>query len=813
MADDTKGTNLLESALKALSVPGGVTRRAVAEIMDPKLRKRGSFLDIITGEEDFTAREFLDTVEDKTGLRTKTGNAVADFGIELAADIVTSPDSVFGLPAKLSRVSKLSKGLSPLKRKMLERGITGGTIGAAAINEDDDFLTAGKKLATGVAIGGLSAPVVKGAGKLFGTLGDAAVEGVISKANPELYADIKKTFPDLSIGEAFKRSRSDLKKLRKFETAFVRGRSMAEENLTAPELEIYDDIINRAFTKSTNLREDMFQAAKKEAEELGVKMPKEKLQKITEKVNTEIGEQVDGTFAKMIAEAGGDLQKIAEIENVEKGVNKFRASNQHLIKLYNNATKQSNELAGFDFHTVNIKEFTDDVAEEVTEEGLKKSREGFQKLGVVDDVDTAGLTREQARAIGAKRYAMAFAEKKTKDAIKIITAIQDAVPTDASFASANKFLKGYDQFIQFLKTNHLATGYSWVTTNVPDNIIRAYLANGPKTAAKVAGQSLLGFATAPATFKPLGAAVGATAGFASADEDDELSDILLKMTMGGAAGLAGAKVLAEPLEKLTKSQTITKLMKAFDPKTGLKHMDFDDEYLEAAAQMGAIDSNKFIDSMKLINEDEALFKVLKTPAQQEEIIRMMNEEGILSKGIRAHSDFFWNKFGIGSLGSATEGSARAILFKDATESLLDQYKGASKAMKRWGPRDIQRRVEFIRADIAKTRRKVTDRDIGILGAHQAMVRARNIVNDTFFDYQNVSLFEQSVMKRIFPYWTFFSRNFDFWLNKAFDPNQVGKVSDVSKVLTNLGDNPTDDERLGIPDFALKQGARVVGREN
>jgi hypothetical protein len=87
-------------------------------------------------------------------------------------------------------------------------------------------------------------------------------------------------------------------------------------------------------------------------------------------------------------------------------------------------------------------------------------------------------------------------------------------------------------------------------------------------------------------------------------------------------------------------------------------------------------------------------------------------------------------------------------------------------------------------------------------------KAKDITNDTFFDYSNVNEFERAVMKRVFPFWTFFSRNAEFWINKAFDPETAGNVAIARKLDTNLGRPLTEKEKEGAPDFLLKRGARV-----
>ena len=84
--------------------------------------------------------------------------------------------------------------------------------------------------------------------------------------------------------------------------------------------------------------------------------------------------------------------------------------------------------------------------------------------------------------------------------------------------------------------------------------------------------------------------------------------------------------------------------------------------------------------------------------------------------------------------------------------------------------------------------------------------ATRITNSTFFDYGNISAFEDKVMKRLFPYWTYFSRNLAQW------PDLIAKnpsrFVNLNKTILNLGRKPTDRERRGIPEYLLKTGTRV-----
>jgi hypothetical protein len=97
----------------------------------------------------------------------------------------------------------------------------------------------------------------------------------------------------------------------------------------------------------------------------------------------------------------------------------------------------------------------------------------------------------------------------------------------------------------------------------------------------------------------------------------------------------------------------------------------------------------------------------------------------------------------------------------------------------------------------------------LMAANQVKRMASQIVKDTFFDYRHVTAFEQSVMKRIMPFYTFFSRNVPYWLKSATDYTKIRKVQLLPKARAQIGRQLTEEEYAGMPPYIKEQAPRYL----
>jgi hypothetical protein len=97
----------------------------------------------------------------------------------------------------------------------------------------------------------------------------------------------------------------------------------------------------------------------------------------------------------------------------------------------------------------------------------------------------------------------------------------------------------------------------------------------------------------------------------------------------------------------------------------------------------------------------------------------------------------------------------------------------------------------------------------LMAANQVKRMSAQIVKDTFFDYRHVTAFEQSVMKRVMPFYTFFSRNVPYWLKSATDYTKIRKVQLLPKARAQVGRQLTEEEYAGMPAYVKEQAPRYL----
>lgn len=91
--------------------------------------------------------------------------------------------------------------------------------------------------------------------------------------------------------------------------------------------------------------------------------------------------------------------------------------------------------------------------------------------------------------------------------------------------------------------------------------------------------------------------------------------------------------------------------------------------------------------------------------------------------------------------------------------------------------------------------------------------AAQISKDTFFDYQEtIGHFEQAVMKRFLPFYSFYKLNAQFYGNMLLDPKQMGRLSKVQAGFDNIGETVDNEEMEGIPSYFKNQNPRSLGRD-
>ena len=92
-------------------------------------------------------------------------------------------------------------------------------------------------------------------------------------------------------------------------------------------------------------------------------------------------------------------------------------------------------------------------------------------------------------------------------------------------------------------------------------------------------------------------------------------------------------------------------------------------------------------------------------------------------------------------------------------------------------------------------------------------QAADITKKTFFDYGDVTYFEKAVMKRIFPFYSFYSKNLPYWMDAITNPKKAGRVLAFEKGVSGIGENPTEKDKMGFTDFVGSARPRLLGKKN
>lgn len=815
MPKSKQETTVVEDVIKAVSVPGSATRASIISGLETYMGRESSpdYQDIFMGRKEVTPSDLVNYIEDISGFDMTAGERnpmmntgvenAANFGRDILVDIFTSPDSLISWPAKAAKIAPAFKALSKVKQKAIERGMVGATLGALSIQDDDDFLEAFGKISTGAGIGAGGSALIGTSrkaglvGKAFEKVQETIVDPVVEKGSKAFRLakdETKRTVKGFS--QASKVSAEATSRIEKWKTLY--------KNETSKVYNEYADIL-----KSKGLNDIQIDDKLKEFDE-AIAVRFGDTIRIRNTAKKGLARRYDDLMRKKIAEdpkradeitkgftdnrqaydewAHSKATKIAnnkvmlDMESKLNDPDLFTAIVEHtkkndkLVDILKKETKA--EFIPIKMHTIDFRNLSEAAGKDLGEE-LGIVTVG-PKMRATSDVQTVSgaVTRDQAIELGANRYANLFLDKTEKEARQLLGDLYSSKVQGSVFETFKKFSKGeadggevlmatidgYDKMLRYVKTKHLTTGTSWVMNNYVDNVIKAYVSRGIDPAVKVA------------TGVPM-------------------------QTLEAL----GNKLSAGALRRFTKKNTLEKFIKNFDIERGVAKIPYDERLLQAAADYGAIDSTKILDHLEMAQQAEGILKLKIGDDAVEEILNTAAARGKAGKALDAIQKKLWNT--TGAYGSAIESSSRYILFKDAFDSLIDDYPDLSKYLKGKKGVDLDNRIGELLDKPTATGFKGK----AYAQLNQALKSASAITNDTFFDYQNINAFERHIMKRIFPYWTFFAKNSQFWADKAFDPETVGRVSKAFTPIRAAGRRPTEKQRKGMPDYVLKKGARRYGR--
>jgi len=263
---------------------------------------------------------------------------------------------------------------------------------------------------------------------------------------------------------------------------------------------------------------------------------------------------------------------------------------------------------------------------------------------------------------------------------------------------------------------------------------------------------------------------------------------MMKLGVKRGAGVA--------FDQLPVSKTFRKLFKMTSPNNGFKHLDVADESIYLANKVGVLDTNFFDDMLKRTGSETRLAKLNAILAKTEnpddilKIKKMIKKEtpGKIAKTIEGYQNVLNNT--VGRYGRTVENGARVSFFNDIVNHRIAKNKNLLKIVKEKGILNVHESIPEIR---------------------QIIDDAKDLTNETFFDYSNLSAFEEKVLKRIVPFYSFYSKNLAFYL-REIENNGAGILKTV-RAIRSTGRAPTEEERKGIPDWMLDSFYRISNDGN
>ena len=835
----TPDKSAFEKILTGIGKPGSLSRKAISNTLFD-IGTDATNEGILKGKQEYTPRQFIDDIGEKYGIDLEFGekgnkklvDKVLNFATEVAVDVVTDPLTLLGTGvAKVAAPIAKGLNLGAKGQKVLQTAMVGGALGAAT---GDDAGESVFNAALGAATFGVGPKLLRLGGTSFlKNFGDPAMDFAYKSLNPEVFEKAK-----MGYTEAVKSVKSSMeefgymaRQIRETDNALgfstlgpedsrklqevinssyssqVAKRNQLERNIFEQRLGIdlgSEFKVNGQLVDPANLKDSGF-----------IQMRRGKKGKIGDRVIvTKYG---DDEWAKLVDVNGkGDFKIVAKNKNMNKlmpkdknsftMVESFEAFNDtpsihfglgnksgkrafdFTQKELNQLTRKSNVYVG-KLVDEQLAKIGDDVLTENVWNWRKRNRKvmdmhneharklkgddyigiepiDFHTLEVKPKVDmTKGVTYDGIQEGFVKRSSSApiqqsglsFQEvnaieaerffknslSKTEKEAFRIVEGVNHVKAGATEEGLKAFAGTYDKFTNFLKQQHLTFNHSWLVNNFTENTVKAYFTGGTKNAWKTL------------------------------------------LAQGNAALRNSSDDMVRDLLRLSDPNGLS--------KAGIK---FENELAEVALDHGAITEGFFKEAF---DKDQISKELLMAKVGPEEATKIMMEaanKGNLAKVTEGYSDFLGAT--VGRTGTLMENASRATTFKHHVGAILD----SDELLKSVGfLGDSKKAKAIIKKHGHKQAQEVMP---SLKGMYE---EASRVTNDTFFDYGNISVFEQKVMKRIFPYWTYFAKSLPQW------PELIAKnperFTNLTKLQTNIGRAPTDRERQGLPDYLLDKAVRIT----
>ena len=793
--------------------------------------------DILHGRSRFEARDLVKSAEKKSGLDLSFGQEgsestfdnIANTAVDLGLYFTLSPTAALtgGVSKAIGEAAK-ARGLSAAGTQALQGAGTGTIIGALS---GDDMGDAAIGALAGAGIGGLAFPVGKAVAGMAGKAGNKLVDRIAAGYNPEIFSEVvdgkivkKMRYSDAK--EVYKNAQNRLSTVE--DKIRQEGSALGLYDLGKVESAEMKEYLDSAYSMQMKHRnklelDAMLSRAKVEDIDVGrlsefVDPSKIKTYQTSRFGNRVYGDRVIDTGDGLLVSVNGSakLKPVAK-EMRNKLLKQYEGIGMKEVDLLSDEAKAHGLLDADGIAHQNVRTGAEElgklteqsntfigklVDEELSIEGkrhLKPLVDSWRKLNrkIVDEhnqyrklidpdhVDVVpidfhmlevkaldpkaldassdalkrmkpgfhrriseeimpnDLTLQEMMKREAELSYKSMLSKSEMQAKRIVDSVLDKVKNNPDGDPFISALNAFDALTSFLKKQQLTFNHSWVVNNFSDNLIKAYMSGGVGNALDVAAMQ--------------------TKALFRRETSDIMRDIL----------------------KLTDPSTIK-------PKA----LQFESDIVKKALEHGVADKGFFgeLFDKQLLSKEMLATKY--GTKEADAMVEAMNAAGDPKAAYEAYNRMLYNT--IGRSGQQIETASRITTFKNVAKDILADD---DKLMALGVASDSSAIKKLLKNGSVEDAIKI---DPTIDNVYR---EASRITNEAFFDYGNVNAFEQSFMKRIFPYYTFFSRNMNYWGQQlAENPDKVGRMLSLYK---SLGREPTDRERAMTPDYMLDQAVRIA----
>lgn len=244
--------------------------------------------------------------------------------------------------------------------------------------------------------------------------------------------------------------------------------------------------------------------------------------------------------------------------------------------------------------------------------------------------------------------------------------------------------------------------------------------------------------------------------------------------------------------------------------TGVTKVDFNEPLTKYAVDSGLLDSNmvKELTNREVVSGgfvDYAVNPVVRKEIEASKNARKNTMLGKINSKLESGLDWVNGiqtaKYSIGTASTFVENYAKLITMKNAYDANRYAFmgKGDSKL--------FSKLVDGFK----KGDPNLADDAARMLAEDELKQSAMLVAKDTYFDYSDsMNYFEDQIVKRMIPFWSFTKNNLEYWSDALVDTTKASRINRIDRITRGPRDEHrpfTEFERRGLSDYL--NGQRLV----